>query len=294
MRRLICIVRKDTGEDWKQYVTRLMREEGTIKSDETPTDEELRRYDKQRKNKRVSNEEWQSATDAESRIARMKDGRTHLAYKAEHVVDLETELVLAAEIYPADQPDTETLVDSVLEADIHLEAAGHDTPIEEVVGDKGYHAAHTLELSAGLGLRTYVPEPRRPHRSRWTDKPAEQQRAVYGNRRRIRRDKSKRFQRLRSERCERSFAHVCDSGGMRRSWVIGLAKLTKRYLIAAAAHNLGRILRKLFGVGKPKALQNPGGLAALVHLAVVGLIRLLTATARPASPRPQPTSPLAA
>ncbi len=288
------IVRKDTGEDWKQYVTRLMREDGTIESDETPTDEELRRYDKQRKNKRVSNEEWQSTTDAESRIARMKDGRTHLAYKAEHVVDLETELVLAAEIYPADQPDTETLVDSVLEADIHLDAAGHDTPIEEVVADKGYHAAPTLELSAGLGLRTYVPEPRRPHRSRWTDKPAEQQRAVYGNRRRVRRDKSKRFQRLRSERCERSFAHVCDSGGMRRSWVIGLAKLTKRYLIAAAAHNLGRILRKLFGVGKPKALQSPGGLAALVYLAVVGLIRLPIATARPPSPRLQPTSPLAA
>jgi len=279
------IVRKDTGEDWKAYITRLMREDGTITSDATPTDEEVRRYDKQRKNKRVSNVEWESSTDAESRLARMKDGRTHLAYKAEHVVDLDSELVLAAEIYPADHGDTETLVDSVMQAAIHLEAAGHEVAIEEVAADKGYHAAHTLEVSEALGLRTYIPEPRRAHRARWKDKSAECQQSVYKNRRRIRRDKSKRLQRMRSERCERTFAHICDSGGARRSRLIGLAKLTKRYLIVAAAHNLGRILRKLFGIGKPRALQGAGGLAALAHLAVTRAIRMLTALPRPSSPR---------
>jgi transposase len=264
------IVRRDTGEDWKQYVTRLMREDGTVEPDQQPSDEEIRRYDQRRKNKRVSNQEWISPHDPESRIAKLKDGRTHTAYKAEHVVDLQTDLVLAAEIRPADHADTDTLVDSVLQAQLHLQAAGSETPIEEVVADKGYHAAQTLELCDSLGLRTYIPEPRRKHRSRWTDKPREFQHAVVANRRRLKRDKSKRWQRLRSELCERTFAHVCNRGGMRRSWVQGVAKLAKRYLIAVAAHNLGRILFKLFGVGKPKALQANGGLAALVYLAICG------------------------
>ena len=279
------IVRRDTGEDWKQYVTRLMREDGTIEPDEEPTDEEIRRYDKKRKNKRVSNDDWLSPTDPESRITRLKDGRTHLAYKAEHVVDLQSDLVLAAEIHPADHADTDTLADSVMQAQINLDESGSETQIEEVAADKGYHAAHTLELCEWLGLRTYIPEPRRKHRLRWTDKPPEFQHAVLANRRRIKRDKSKRWQRLRSELCERTFAHVCNRGGMRRTWVKGVAKLAKRYLIAVAGHNLGRILYKLFGVGKPKALQGDVGLAALVYLVIVEWWSPLTACAgRPSSP----------
>jgi transposase len=269
------IVRRDSGEDWKQYVTRLMREDGTIQAEQEPTDEEVRRYDRKRKNKRVSNEEWMSPSDPESRITQLKDGRTHLAYKAEHVVDLKSDLVVAAEIRPADHPDTETLVDSVVQAQSNLKEAGSEAQIEEVAADKGYHAAHTLELCEAFGLRTYIPEPRRKHHLRWTDKPPEFQHAVYANRRRVRRAKSKRWQRLRSERCERTFAHVCDTGGMRRSWVKGVAKLAKRYLIAVAAHNLGRILRTLFGVGKPKALQGEGGVAALAYLLVLAAAFLL-------------------
>jgi transposase len=268
------IVRRDTGEDWKQYVTRLMKEDGTIAADQEPTDEEVRRYDKRRKNKRVSNEEWVSSTDAESRIAQMKDGRTHLAYKAEHVVDLKGDLIVATDIRPADQADTDTIVDSVMLAQANLQAAGSPVQIEEVAADKGYHAASTLELAEAFGLRTYIPEPRRKHRRRWTDKPAEYQHAVDLNRRRVARAKSKRSQRLRSELCERTFAHVCDTGGMRRSWLRGVAKVTKRYLIAVAAHNLGRILRKLFGIGKPRALQGERGLAGLVHLIVIALMWL--------------------
>jgi transposase len=260
------IVRRDTGEDWNEYITRLMREEGAIGPEEQPTAEDLRRFDKQRKDKKVSNREWVSRTDPDSRIAQMKDGRTHLAYKAEHVVDLDSDLLLSAEIRPADQGDTQTMVDSVVGAQGNLDGAGCEQQIEEVAADKGYHAAGTLELADSLGLRTYIPEPRRPHPSRWTDKPPEQRRAVYENRRRVKRDKSKRLQRLRSERCERTFAHVCDTGGMRRSWLRGLADVTKRYLLAAAAHNLGRILRVLFGIGKPRALQGENTLAALVHL----------------------------
>ncbi len=263
-----AIVRRDTGEDWKGYVKRLMREEGLIDASEEPSEEELRRYDKKRKNKKVSNDEWVSSTDPESRITQMKDGRTHLAYKAEHVVDLESDLIAATEIHHADEADSQTMADSVMEAQVNLQQAGCDKELEEVVADKGYHSAANLELAGWLNLRTYVPEPRRKHKSRWTDKPPEYKTAVYANRRRVRRVKSKRLQRRRSEVCERTFAHVCDSGGMRRSWLRGLENVRKRYSIAAAAHNLGRMLRTLFGIGKPRALQGAASLATLVYLLI--------------------------
>lgn len=196
------IVRHDTGEDWKGYLKRLMQEEGLIGAADDPSDEELRRHDKQRKNKKVSNDEWGSASDPDSRITKMKDGRTHLAYKAENVVDLQTDLVLAAEIYEADNPDTNTLVDSVMEARVHLSEAGIEKSIDEVAADKGYHAAATLELADALSLRTYIPEPQRKHDRRWTDKPPEYQRVVYNNRRRTQRAKGRQLQRTGG-------THVC-------------------------------------------------------------------------------------
>jgi transposase len=280
------IVRRETGENWQEYVTRLMHEEGVIEADHKPTDEEIRRYDRGRKNKKVSNEEWVSSTDAESRITHMKDGRTHLAYKAEHVVDLASDLVLAAVIYEATQGDTRTLVDSVVEAQTHVEAASGTRPIEEVVADKGYHADATLELAEAFSFRTYIPEPKRTHDRTWTDKPADYERCVRNNRRRVKRAKSKRFQRLRSERCERTFAHICDTGGMRRSWLRGLIDVSKRYTIAAAAHNLGRILRSLFGIGKPRALQGQGGTSALAQLLTERVLGPLAALFTPPTLNP--------
>jgi transposase len=265
------IVRQDTGEDWRQYVVGLMQEQGVIAANEEPTDEEVRRFDKRRKNKKVSNEDWESTTDPDARIAKMKDGRTHLAYKAEHVVDLDSELIVAAQVYHADQSDSYTLVDSVMEAQGHLREATGATPIAEVAADKGYHAAEPLELAGTLSLRTYIPEPERQHPRRWNDKRPELKAAVYANRRRTRSDKSKRLQRLRSERVERSFAHVCETGGARRTWLRGIDKVRKRYLIAAVARNLGVMMRALFGMGTPRGQQLDGGdvdaLAALLRLA---------------------------
>jgi transposase len=260
------IVRRDTGEDWKEYVARLMRAEGVIGPEDEPTAEAIRRYDQKRKGKKVSNEDWESPSDPDARIAPMKDGRTHLAYKAEHVVDLKSDLLLAAEVQPADRADSTSLVDSVMAAQINLRQAGSDVEIDEAVADKGYHAAATLELCQALDVRTYIPERRGRHRSRWIGKPAQWQQAVDSNRRRVRRAKSKRLQRRRSEVCERTFAHICDTGGARRTWLRGLVNVTKRYLIAAAAHNLGRLMRRLCGVGKPKALQGTDGAAALAAL----------------------------
>jgi len=258
------IVRKETDENWQEYLKRLAEEAGI----ENPTAEDLRRFDKQRKDKTVSNDDWQSPSDPDSRIAKMKDGTTHLAYKAEHVLDIESELVLSATITPANHGDAETMCDSVAQAQINMQEAGSATEIEEAVADKGYHKASTLELAGALGWRTYIPEPKRRHRNRWTDKPPQYQAAAYGNRRRVRGERSKRLQRLRSERVERSFAHVCETGGARRSWLRGFTKVSKRYLIQVAARNLGLILRKLFGIGTPRSLQGLGGLFWALYLAI--------------------------
>ena len=265
------IVRRDTGEDWKDYLARLMQEQGLIGQDEArPSDEELRTFDKGRKDKKVSNEEWESETDPDSRIARMKDGTTHLAYKAEHVVDLETEIILAAEIYPADFHDTATLEDSLHQAQLNQREAGSEQEIQEAAADKGYHANETVtNLDQHTTYRAYIPEPKSNHRRVWTDKPPQQQRAVQNNRRRTRGPRGRKLQRLRSERVERSFAHVCETGGARRTWLAGIEKVRKRYLMSAVAHNLSVVMRSLFNMGTPRGRQqfrtDLEGIVASVH-----------------------------
>lgn len=248
------IVRRDTGEPYKEYLKRLLKDEGV----DDPTDEDVRRFDKKRK-KTCSNEQWESKTDREARIAKMKDGRTHLAYKAEHVVDLDSEVILAAAIYPADVSDKSTLTDSVMTARCHLTEAGlNELTIDAAATDKGYHAREQLALASCFSVRTYVAEPDRVHRNRWTESPAEQQDAVYANRRRVKGTRGRALQRLRSEKVERSFAHLCETGGSRRSWLRGVPKVRKRYAIAAAARNLGLLMRRLFGIGKPRTRQQAG------------------------------------
>lgn len=250
------IVRKDTGENWQEYVTRLMQEEGVIDADESPSAEELRRFDRERKDKKVPNDEWESPADDDARIARMKDGRTRLAYKAEHVVDLKTEAIVAAEVYAADEADTATLAPSLEQAQANLDATESGRWIEKAAADKGYHATGSIiacQELALVGVKTYIPEP--AGRRRWSGKTPEEKAAVLNNRARTKRAYGKRLQRLRSELVERSFAHVCDTGGGRRSWLRGLENVRKRHLLLAAAHNLGLILRKLLGAGKPRALS---------------------------------------
>jgi len=249
------IVRRDTGEDYQEYLARLMRDEGLVEEDAEPNAEERRRFDKTRK-KTASNEEWVNPNDPTAKIARMKDGTTHLAYKAEHVIDLDSGLLVAAEITPADQGDTQTLVNSVTKAEVNMTNAGHEQLVEEIVADAGYHSNELLtELKDDLACRTYMPEPKLKHQRTWTDKPPEQKAAVYANRRRTQGARGKRLQRQRSEQAERSFAHVCETGGARRTWLRGIENVAKRYSIAAAAHNLGCLMRKLFKMGTPRGLQ---------------------------------------
>jgi transposase len=245
------IVRKVSGEDWKEYVGRLAKEAGL----ENPTAEELRAFDKKRKGKKVSNDDWHSPSDPDSRITKMKNGDTHLAYKAEHAVDLKTEMIVAAQVYPADRADSDTLLATLAVAQENLRDAGSQQNIHETVADKGYHKADTLADCVEAQIRTYIPE-RKGKRRTWVGRREGQQEAVYANRRRCKADRGKQLQRWRSERVERSFAHVCETGGARRSWIRGRLEVTKRYLIQVAGHNLGILMRKLFGIGTPRSLQD--------------------------------------
>jgi transposase len=252
------IVRRDTGENWGEYIRRLAEEEGV----ENPSDDDARRLDRKRK-KSVSNEDWESKTDPDSRIAKMKDGRTHLAYKAEHAVDLETDLVVAASIYRADHSDYDSAACTLDDANEHLAAVDQDLAIQEVVMDKGYHKVDTLVECEQRGIRSYVPERKSSGRRNWKDKPAASERAFRGNRRRVRGPRNAGLQRLRSEYVERTFAHSCESGGGRRSHLRGVYDVGKRWMGHLAARNLGVIVRLLTGVGTPKGHQVEGGAAAL-------------------------------
>ena len=276
------IVRRDTGDDWNEYVIGLMKDEGVVAEDETPTDEEIRNYDKKRENKKVSNDEWVSPADPDARITRMKDGTTHLAYKAENVVDLDSNLIMAAEIYHGDQADVNTLEDSVNAAQTNQQVAGSDEVIADVVADKGYHSAATLTtIAEHTPYRTYIPEPQRAkksqHKSRRSGsaKPPQQRKAVLANRRRMKGDRGKGLQKLRSEIVERTFAHLLETGGVRRTWLCGIDKVRKRYSLAAAAHNLSVLMRTLFGIGTPRSLQQLRmALAAALSLAQIAYLAL--------------------
>ncbi len=191
----------------------------------------------------------------------MKDGRTHLAHKAEHAVDLETGALLAVTIQGADQGDTTTVAETVIAAAEQIAAVAQDRQaneqlsprgLQEVVADKGYHSNDVLRDFTALEIRSYISEPDRGRR-KWCGKRRQQQ-AVYGNRRRMRGERGKRLSRLRGERVERSFAHLYETGGMRRTHLRGHKNILKRLLIHAGAFNLSLVLRKERGAGTPRGL----------------------------------------
>ena len=248
------IVRRDTAETDAECLTRLAQASGI----ETPTREDLARLDRTRK-KKTSNKEWTNPFDPDAKVTKMKDGRTHLAHKAEHAVDLETGAIVAVTLQGADQGDTTTIVETATAAAEQIEDAQADVdepqPLEEIIADKGYHSNQTMVDLDAVGIRSYVAEPDRGRRD-WSKAPAAQA-PVYGNRRRIRGARGRRLMRRRGELIERSFAHVYDTGGMRRTHLRGHPNILKRLLIHAGAFNLGLVMRQLIGLGTPRGLQGP-------------------------------------
>jgi transposase len=256
---LRSIVRRDSGETYQEFLTRLAQASGI----DTPTRADLARLDRKRP-KKGRNAEWRHPHDPDARITKMKDGRTHLAHKAEHAVDLETGAIVGVTVQGADQGDTTTMTETVTAAAEALEAVAtvtddHTAVIEEVVADKGYHSNQVLVDLAALDLRTYIAEPDRGRRN-WTKQPVARD-AVYANRRRIRGARGRRLQRRRSERLERPNAHLYETGAMRRTYLRGHANILKRLFVHIGGFNLGLLMRTVVGVGTPRGLQ--GRVAAL-------------------------------
>src|SRR3954447_3562301 len=257
------IVRRDNGQRYEAFLTELAKKSGIA----TPSREDLARIDRKRK-KKGSNQEWMSASDPDARIAKMKDGSTHMAHKAEHAVDMESGAIIAVTLQAADQGDTTTIHQTLVEAGeavaelIEREAEKapeakpqvHLNGTTELVTDKGYHSGRTVVALGQAQVRTYIPEPQRGRRH-WDGK-AEEQRAVYGNRRRVQGNHGKQLLKKRGELIERSFAHCYETGGMRRTHLRGRENILKRQLIHVCAFNLSLIFRLTVGAGTPRELRN--------------------------------------
>ncbi len=258
------IVRRDTGETYAQFLTRLAEASGV----KTPTREALARFAKRLKGKtKTSNTDWVSPSDGDAKVAKMKDGRTHLAHKAEHAVDVTSGAIVAVTIQGANVGDTTSVIETLITAAEQVEAvhgaAGH---LDEVVADKGYYSKQTMADFAAVGVRSYVAEP--AYQTRSWDRLPEAQRPTYANRRRIRGRRGKRLLRRRGELAERSFAHVYGTGGMRRTHLRGHDNILKRILIHCGGFNLALLMRHLVGRGTPRGFQGLrlGLLAPLVTL----------------------------
>jgi transposase len=282
---LRAIVRRADGETYRAMLKRLAEESGIA----TPTADDLVRLDRKRKGKRLSNAEWASPTDPEARITKLKDGRTHLAYKPEHAVDLDTGAIVAAEVHPADRGDTATLPETLEAAAANLAAVGAaPTPQDpaELVADKGYHSREGLKDLEDGTWRSRIAEKKAAGVSRWHGDAAAR-RAVYNNRARLRSGVAREAFKLRAERVERGFALVLDRGGMRRAWLRGRENLQKRYLVHVAGYNLGLIMRLLIGAGTPREFLTGASAHLLVSATVEGAasVTLIVATGTEAAVR---------
>lgn len=244
------LVRRDSGEDYQEMLRRLAWESGI----ETPTTQDLIRFDRTRTNRTLSNAQWASQTDPAARIAKMKDGTTHLASKPEHAVDLDTGVIVAVRIHPADQGDTQTLPETLAQAEAMLDLVGRPpTPQDpaEMVADKGYHSRDGLTALENSAWKTRIAEKEQKGFARWHGDD-DARRAVYNNRARLKSTVAHLAFKLRTEKVERSFALILDVGGLRRTWLRGVANVEKRYTIQVAAYNLGLVLRPCFSVGTPR------------------------------------------
>jgi transposase len=275
---LRTIVRRDDGRSYREMLTEMAKESGI----ETPSADDLVRLDRTRKGKKLSNEEWTSQTDPDARIAKLKDGRTHLAYKPEHAVDLDTGVIVAAALHPADQGDTTTIEGTLAAAEKNLaqvDAAPTNEEPSELVADKGYHSRAVLKTLDDGVWKTRIAEPKQPGFSRWHGDD-EACAAVYANRTRLGSGVGKQAMRLRAEIVERSFAHNLDRGGMRRTWLRGRENVHKRYLVHVAGHNLGILMRLLVGAGTPREAV-ARGLAYLLFVCTEEAVAIILVVASP-------------
>jgi len=275
------IVRRDDGRKYDEYLTDLAKASGI----DTPKRDDLARMDRARKGRKTSNDDWKSPIDPDAHVTKMKDGQTHMGHKQEHAVDMETGAVVAITLSGGTTGDTTTFGETVEKAAKTLSAVSANvsnrarkrmaTSIAEVVADKGYHSNDTITRTVFSDIRSYISEPKRGRRN-WNGNSLLRS-DVYGNRRRIQGSRGRRLMRKRGELIERSFAHVLETGRMRRVHLRQHPNIMKRMLIHVAGFNLSLVLRKLLGRGTPRGFQ--GRKAAFVSL-LLSVLRMFGADRR--------------
>jgi transposase len=270
---LKALVNRQTEEVYWEYVRRLASENGVDPDDS----DAVRRFDRKRP-KKMSNQEWENPNDPDAKIGPTKAGATDMIYKPENTVDLDTGAILRAEVRPGDEADQKDLAAHVLEAQANINEV-QDLPadsltIKSTTADKGYHAIPEMEALQAEGIRTVISDPVR-HRKQVNLSPDETK-VVRRAKRSAKSKSGKDLLRRRGRHIERTFAHILDAGGARRTTLRGLANLNKRFKLSAAIYNLSQLMRELLGVGTPK--QWAAGAKGLVwflwSLCVAGWFRM--------------------
>lgn len=266
-----------TGDQYGEYVRKLAEAAGVDPSDAAA----VRRFDRKRPGRKTKNDEWKNPHDPDAKIGRTKRGATRMIYKPEHVVDLETGAIVDADVRPGDEHDTQDLTERVLAAEVRMLVAlgePNDTERAEVLAaDKGYFKLEEIALLQGVGIETAVSDPQSQRR---LDKLSQMDRAALEAARcSVTTDTGKALLKRRGELVERSFQHVLDCGGARRTTLRGRENLRKRYLIQAACANLSLLMRHLTGIGTPKQALAAPQTALVAFAALRRFIRALLGAA---------------
>lgn len=272
------LVHRNTEEQYWEYVKRLAAQAG-IDPEDTKA---VRRFDKNREGRKTSNEEWVNPNDRDAKIGMTKHGACDMIYKPEHITDLETGVIVAADIRLGDQGDTEDLAQRVLAAGEVLARVCDDPMqtkvLQSLTADEGYFSVEEVCCLQGERVRVIIGDPHETRRRK--DKQTCIVKQVLSKARRAVKSKSgKALLRKRGEHLERSFCHVLDHGKQRRATLRGRINLAKRHLAAAFTHNLSLLMRHLTGYGTIKQYQagnRTGGCGLvgenLAYLAVSGMI----------------------
>lgn len=248
------LVRRNDEKSYWKYVRELAKEAGVDDGDPAA----VARFDRKRKGRKTSNKEWFNPHDPDARVGRTKDGACDMVYKPEHIVDLESGAIIAAEVRPGDAGDTEEVSERVLAAvELVEEIHGREheegaSRVKDLTGDKGFHHPGELGIiQKATGMRTIIGDPNAERRQPANLEP-EARKAVANAARAVKSSSGKALLKKRGEQIERGFAHVLDCGGLRRTTLRGLTNNNKRYLCGILAFNLSLIMRKLTGRGTPR------------------------------------------
>lgn len=241
---------RNSDEKYWDYVKKLAAQNG-IDPEDTKA---VRRFDKKRKGRKTSNQDWVNPHDVEAKVGRTKDGATDMIYKPEHISDLESGAIVHVEVRPGDAGDSEAMSERVMEA---VQMVAQVVPKDKawqigqsVTADEGYFAVAEVAALQAAGCRVVISDPQA--RRRKCAVGSEERKVLAKARRSVRSRSGRALLRKRGEHLERGFCHLLDHGGLRRATLRGCEKLTKRHYLGAMAFNLSLLLRKIYGVGTPK------------------------------------------